>query len=59
MVKIKLSKFAKENHLFFLPSSKWKFVFHDGTNEDFGAMWKQAELIYYQMLLCGYEAFHH
>lgn len=35
MLKIKLSKCAKENHLFFPASSKWKFVFHDGTNEDF------------------------
>lgn len=25
----------------------------------FWTMWKQAELIYCQMLLCGYEAFHH
>lgn len=59
MLKIKLSKCVKENHLFFPVSSKWKFVFHDGTNEDLGTMWKQAELIYCQMLLCDYEAFHH
>lgn len=59
MLKIKLSKCAKENRFFFPAWSKWKFVLHDGTNEDFWTMWEQAELIYCQMLLCDYEAFHH
>lgn len=59
MLKIKLSKCAKEKSLIFPCSKQMAVCFQDGTNEDFWTMWEQAELIYCQMWLCDCEAFHH
>lgn len=59
MLKIKLSKCEKEYHLFSPFFKQMKVCFSWWNKWRFEAMWKQAELIYCQMLLSGHEAFHH